>query len=386
MKKTLLHTVMPIRKMILLGFLTICVSCFSFSVNAQAVGNWTFNNTLSGTGSSSNSAGAASLGSAISTGDYNGGTVYYGEGSWPAGVRDANAYLQFSLTPNGGYKLNLSFIAMKIRRSTTGTAAGSGPNTWSLRSSIDNYASDIATGTLTMDASTAINVSFPSGYTNLSSTVAFRLYGYNATVSTGGLNRFVYDNITINGATILPVVIENFKASMINDGAVQLAWELSADESMSVQVERSINGIDYAPIKNIFPDQNNSMQQYTFVDQPVFSGNNDFYYRLKVTTNSNNSYYSAIQKVSFSGKYEFGITALPAHAGGNIQVRIKTDKTDNYHFSLYNINGARLADKTVALAEGSQLLSMDNASLTTGIYILVAERSGKKISSKILVE
>ncbi len=352
----------------------------------QSVGSWTFNNTLAGISSSSNTVSAASLGSSITHGDYNASTVYYGEGGWPAGALDANAYLQFSLTPNSGKKLTLSAMSLNIRRSTTGTSAGSGPNNWALRSSRDNYTSDIATGTLTMDASSAVNVSLLSGFSNITSTITFRLYGYNATVSTGGLNRFVYDNITVSGASILPVVVEDFNAVKVNDDAVQLAWTLSADEPSTVQLERSNNAVDFTVIKNVITDQNGTEQKYSVVDQPDFSGNADFYYRLKLTTNSGAISYSSVQKVSFSGSNNFSVIALPAHAGGNIQVKVQTDKTDHYQFSMYNMNGSRVAAKIMNCSAGSQLMTMDSAPLMPGVYVLVAERTGRKISCKVLVQ
>ncbi len=393
MKNELLHTVMVNRRTRLTGLMKkeLIASFLFLSLSpifgyTQSVGSWTFNNTLAGISSSSNTVSAASLGSSITHGDYNASTVYYGEGGWPAGALDANAYLQFSLTPNSGKKLTLSAMSLNIRRSTTGTSAGSGPNNWALRSSRDNYTSDIATGTLTMDASSAVNVSLLSGFSNITSTITFRLYGYNATVSTGGLNRFVYDNITVSGASILPVVVEDFNAVKVNDDAVQLAWTLSADEPSTVQLERSNNAVDFTVIKNVITDQNGTEQKYSVVDQPDFSGNADFYYRLKLTTNSGAISYSSVQKVSFSGSNNFSVIALPAHAGGNIQVKVQTDKTDHYQFSMYNMNGSRVAAKIMNCSAGSQLMTMDSAPLMPGVYVLVAERTGRKISCKVLVQ
>jgi len=365
----------------------ICLLFIPGFINAQSIGNWTFDNILTGTPGTHNTVSAASLGSSITLGAYNGGTVYFGEGGWPAGALDLNAYLQFSLIPNSGYTLSISSLVMNVRRSTTGTAAGSGPNNWSLRSSLDGYTTDISNGTLALTSTPAITVVLPGAFTGLLSTVTFRLYGYNATVSSGGLNRFVYDNMTANGSIILPIVAEDFKAAVVNGDAVQLAWTLNSDEPMNeLQVERSTNASDFIVIKNIFPNQNAQQNQYSFVDEPVLNENTDFYYRIKITSYSGKAYYSTVQKISFTGKNNFSINALPAHQGENIRCNIKSDKVANYQVSLYNMNGARIAVKSIALGEGNQLISMDNRSLIPGIYVLIAERTGKKISSKIIVE
>lgn len=351
------------------------------------LGNWTFNNVLTGTGSSYNTVSAAALGSSIPTGAYNGGTVYFGEGGWPSGALDANAYLEFSLTPNSGHTLSLISLVMNIRRSTTGTAAGSGPNNWSLRSSLDGYTSDIASGTLTMNSTPATLVTLPLSFTGLASTVSFRLYGYNSTVSTGGLNRFVYDNITANGNTLLPVVIENFQADVQNNRAVQLSWTLSGDETAAaIQVERSENASDYKIIKDITPVQSGLQQQYRFTDEAFVSYSQDYYYRIRITGNAGSVYYSAVQKISFAGDEAFSISALPARRGENIRVKFKADKATNYSFSLYNFNGTKMAVKVASLNAGTQFVTLDNSIGTSGIYVLVAERSGRKTSSQILIQ
>ncbi|MBS1599260.1 MAG: T9SS type A sorting domain-containing protein [Bacteroidetes bacterium] len=351
------------------------------------VGNWTFNNTLTATAGAHNTAGSASLGSIIPTAAFNGGTVYYGEDGWPSGALDANAYVQFSLAPNSGYTLTISTLVMNIRRSTTGVS-GSGPNNWSLRSSLDGYTGNISSGTLTTSSTTAYTVVLPGTFTGINSTVTFRLYGYNATVSSGGgLNRFVFDNITANGSIILPIIVDDFKSAITNNNTVQLAWTLENDESInSMQVERSSDNSDFSVIKNIFPNQNTGRQQYSFMDEPTVNDNGDFYYRVKIMTYSGKLYYSPVQKISFTIKNNFSIIPIAAHQGENIRCNVKTDMTATYQFSLYNLNGARIATKSIVLNTGNQMITMDNASLIPGIYIIAAERTGKKIAEKMIVQ
>ena len=196
-------------------FSLVCFSIIPQNIFAESVGNWNFNGVLTGTPGSHSTASAASLGSTIPTGAFNGSTVYFGEDGWPTGALDANAYVQFSLTPNSGYTLSITSLLMNIRRSTTG-ASGSGPNNWALRSSLDGYTSNISSGVLTTSPTPGATVVLPAAFTGLTSTVSFRLYGYNATVSSGGgLNRFVFDNITASGSIILPVIIDDFKSVQI---------------------------------------------------------------------------------------------------------------------------------------------------------------------------
>jgi hypothetical protein len=116
---------------------------FSHMLTRSQIASWSFNNVLSGTGTSNSIPGNASLGSTIvADGVFNGGTVYYGEGNWPAGAIDMNAFLEFSITPTASHTLSILSLAMQIKRSITGVS-GAGPNSWSLRSGLDAYASDI---------------------------------------------------------------------------------------------------------------------------------------------------------------------------------------------------------------------------------------------------
>src|SRR5882757_3768144 len=136
---------------------------------SQTAGNWNFNNTLSGTSGSSITASPFSLGASIVSGAYNGGTEYFGEGGWPSGALDPNAYVQFTLTAAVGHYLVLNTINLVQRRSSTGTPSGSGPNQWSVRSSLDNYTTNITSGSITPSYAT-YTVTLPTAFQAIPST------------------------------------------------------------------------------------------------------------------------------------------------------------------------------------------------------------------------
>ena len=245
MKTSLLNKIIIL---LLPGMLSSCL------MNAQ-IASWSFNNVLTGTGSANSVAGNASLGSTIAAGGaFNGGTVYYGEGAWPVGGIDLNAYLEFSITPTAGHSITVSSLVMQIRRSTTGSS-GAGPNTWSLRSSLDGYAANISNGVLTTSSTPATVVTLGVAFINLPAKVTFRLYGYNATVSSGGLNRFVYDDIQANGSSILPVVFDYFNVKTDNQSA-RISWKLEGEGNLSsIKIERAPEGENFESVKEFSGDQ-----------------------------------------------------------------------------------------------------------------------------------
>jgi hypothetical protein len=353
---------------------------------AQTVGTWSFAGTLAGTGTANNTVSAASLGPGIDTSAFLSG-VYYGEGNWPSGGLDPNYYLQFSLTPNSGHELSLSGISLNIRRSTTGTAAGSGPNNWSIRSSLDGFATDIATGGLALSTSPTLTVALGTAFASLSTTVTFRLYGFNQVTTASGFDRFCYQNITVSGLIVLPVILESFNAALLPNKTVQLEWALNGEIAItSMQVERSTDGLNFISIQDVHALTSQSDDQYSYEDVTVSSFDQNLYYRIKMIDDGNNINYSEVREIILTGKNALSLTPLPVHAGGTVAVKVNADQSDNYHFYLFSISGMQVAAKTIALNSGSQYVQMDNAGLHTGLYLLTAERSGEKVTTKIMVQ
>ena len=347
------------------------------------VADWNFNNVLTGTGSANSTAGNASLGSTIAGGGaFNGGTVYYGEGTWPAGSIDLNAYLEFSITPTAGHTLTVSSLVMQIRRSTTGTS-GAGPNTWSLRSNLDGFTTDISSGVLTTNSIPATVVTLGVPFMNMSSKIIFRLYGYNATVSSGGLDRFVYDDIEANGSTLLPLVFDYFKVGIKNQSAY-ISWKLGGEGNLSsLNIERASNGISFEKIMQYSGDQINTSASFEYLDQ-LKNPSGTYAYRLQMISSDGVVSYSSAQTVSFDSENGFQVQAF--NTGNNsVSFRVNAEKSGNYIFSLYNLNGNKVAAKTAELTAGSQVMQLDNKPLKSGIYILLGENGNQKISTKVMI-
>lgn len=366
-----------------ISFLLPAFAMSFFLTNAQ-VASWTFNNILTGTGSANSIAGNASLGSTIASGGaYNGGTVYYGEGPWPAGGIDLNAYLEFSVTPTAGHTITLSSLVMQIRRSTTGSS-GAGPNTWSLRSSLDAYAADISSGILTMNSSPATIVSLGIAFINLPSKITFRLYGYNATVSSGGLNRFVYDDIVASGSTVLPVALDYFKVKPDHETA-SISWGMGSEGNISaIHLERSSDGTDFKVVKIYTGNELLAQKTFEYIDQLNHPSGN-FAYRLRMISADGHSTYSSVQAIFFQIESGFTIQAIQTGSGDAVYFRVNAMQSGNYLFTLINLYGNKITEKSVQLGMGSQVLQMDNRPLKPGIYILLAENANQKISTKLMV-
>lgn len=107
-----------------------------------------------------------------------------------------STYLTFTLTPDAGKRLVVTAVSFGARRSSTG------PQAWALYSSVDNYATALATGSLP-NASTWVLFTPTISTTNgaLGAPVTFRLYGYNGTGSyIGGAANWRIDDLALTVA------------------------------------------------------------------------------------------------------------------------------------------------------------------------------------------
>jgi len=122
----------------------------------------------------------------------NAGNDRYNATAWSNSALDPDDYYTFSLTPNANYKINLSSFEFTLQRSSTG------PTNYALRSSLDNFASDITTGAFPMTAALqTVNLS-GSGFQNITTAITFRIYGYTAgsNVGTASVNDFTFNGTT----------------------------------------------------------------------------------------------------------------------------------------------------------------------------------------------
>ncbi len=347
---------------------------------AQNIGVWTLNNTLSGTGTAFNTVGSISLGSGIGSGAFNGGTEYYGQNGWPTGALNTNSYVQFSLSPVSGYMLNISTLILCMRRSNTGSPAGAGPTSWAVRSSVDGFSSNLATGTMTHNyANYTVTL---TAFTYLTSTITFRIYGYTATVPSGGNNRLVMDNISVQGATgTLPVHFSLFNARKTSAGT-ELKWNaVNINAGTKFSIERSLNGSDFSVVGEIEETNDRANKAYTFIDHSAPSGK--LFYRIRATEPSGINYRSAIAFIDSKSSTNLAINKIIPQ-GSIVNVAFSIPVKGSYTISLTAMNGAVLFKKEMHLEEGLNLVSIPVNNTTHGTFVM-SLYGNTSVSSKLFL-
>jgi hypothetical protein len=343
----------------------ITIPCLS-----QTIGNWTFNNTITGTGSTNNTVSTADFSAGIPGRAFNGGGEYFGEGGWPAGALNTGAYLQFSITPNTGYQLDLTNIVLRIRRSNTGTPAGSGPTSWSLRSSLDGFAADIASNTLVHTYSN-YTVTLGSAFLNVYSTVTFRLYGFNSTSPADGQHRVVLDNISVQGiGELLPLTLTGIQAAHSNEKNIAVKWQVNNVREGSVfNVERSVNGSDFTTVNRFIERESRSAFSYSYEDGQVPGEVKALYYRVKINEPSGWTYFSWLVKVDNKAINQLLVDYTTVQ-GQSLLSSLQIPEKGMYTVSVISMNGALLQQRTLDLEPGVHVITLPLDALAHGTYVV----------------
>lgn len=136
------------------------------------------------------------------------------------GSLDPLVYFQVTITPQSGFSMDLSQINFTSQRS------GTGIRTYSVRSSVDGYATNlpasinpanvelsVQTGDVffrvkdaTTSAQNGSTITLGAGFTAITTPVTFRFYGWNSE-GTGG--SFSIDNVSVSGSTATLSVKQN---------------------------------------------------------------------------------------------------------------------------------------------------------------------------------
>jgi hypothetical protein len=122
-------------------------------------------------------------------------------------------YFSWTLTPNSGYEIDFASLTGEWQRS------GTGPNAYSLRSSLDGFASNIASGSITGSAEPvefSLNLSAGT-FDAIADPITFRLF---ATGAGGSSGTFSINNFSFHGSVLEAISI--LLGDMNNDGLVDL--------------------------------------------------------------------------------------------------------------------------------------------------------------------
>jgi hypothetical protein len=293
---------------------------------------------------------------------------------WPLAFSSGRC-MEFSFTANS-FKYDITSISFRLRRSDTG------PKQIKLRSNIDGFTSDLTSSTL-VNENVFYPFSVPTSFNNLSdNTFAIRIYGYNPSNTTLGVLWF--DEIIINGQVlqiILPVDLTYFKAEHVENKVNmtwETAWEKNSDEFV---VERSSDMVRFEEIGSLpASGETTGRTQYSFTDETPLSGVS--YYRLRMVDRDQSFSFSPTRDVlihDLSARLE--VSPNPATTGN---IRIQGSGIDPAFLILTDHAGRRIPVHYESFVPDFLNL-IPKQPLSSGLYLLIHDKNGRKEHVKVLV-
>ena len=358
----------------------VLVTVVHFAAISQSIGNWTFNNTLTGTAGLHNTVSAADFSAGITSRAFNGGTEYFGENGWPGAAVNNLMYLSFTITPQTGYQLDISSLVLRLRRSNTGSPAGSGPTGWALRSNLDGFAADIAAGSMDHNYS---NYSITPGaaFTNVYTPITFRLYGFNASVGAGGNSRLVIDNITVNGIGYLLPCVLGQPMAIVNNNTANISCSIYNTNAGDVYfLERSSDGRIFSALQEQKEDAAASEKTVYFKDVLFEESADLFYYRIRRVSNTGTVLYSML------------VSARTTRPGNPLSVTLKGNQLQlkggapagTYRLKLFRMNGRLVAEAHYVAGSAVQNIIITTGLLQTGLYVLQVSHGTEGSTSRLI--
>jgi hypothetical protein len=349
----------------------------SAGLQAQTAATWTFpGGSAAATTSGSNITASAITAGPDLGGLSNSGSDFFGYDNWPSGAIDMNAYLQLKVSANSSYYLVLNSITVNLRRSTTGTS-GAGPTSYSLRSSLDGYTTDLASGTVTTSYQT-IAVTLPAAFQSIPNNVTFRIYGFNAVISSGGSSRLVTNSINVQGQSIAgTLATQSIGLTARADAhAVDLQWDaVGFEDGTSFQLQRSADGSDFNTIDKLMGT--------SFTDNNAPGG--QLYYRIVAQCPDGSSYISPVAAVQMQGQpaAEPLIRAIAAE-GSSVRALLHLQGTGEYQLNIRSMDGKPMYQQLVSGQTGDATTDISFGTRPHGIYVLTLVGSGTSYSREFL--
>ncbi len=188
---------------------------------------------------------------------------------------NGSAYFEFTITPNPGFQVTLREVTFGSRETSTG------PKAITLRSSADNYASDIFTATLMANSLWALksNGSPINELINLSSSRTFRIYGYDGTGSAGASTaNWRIDDLKLLGYVKSVPQLSSTTVSNVGTSSATLGATITSDGSAVITERGTFYGTSAAPTVNSLFEGGTTVSAFSH-SRTGLTPNTDYYFR-----------------------------------------------------------------------------------------------------------
>lgn len=291
-----------------------------------------------------------------------------------------SSYIFLTLTPESGYGVTITSIKFGSRSTSTG------PQAYSIRSSIDSYASDIATGSLLNNSAWALHEH--TGLTLYSSSpITLRIYGYGGTgtLPLSGSNWRIDDLFFTIVSNTLPIKFADEKARSTSKGNIVQWTNMTESDIAYYSIEFSGNGKEFKEIDKINPKNNNyGPSSYSFTHN-TNQFNEKCFYRIKGVEKTGTTVYSKTIVVSIlSTNNSVQLYPNPV-INGKTSLKIETLPRGVYQINIVNIWGQIVSRQSI-IHNGGSFISTIYAPFASGRYtVQIVNGRDLRISKPLLI-
>ncbi len=195
-------------------------------------------------------------------------------------------------------------------------------------------------------------------------------------------NKIYASKVSPDGSLVLPIYFVNASARIKNN-AVSIDWKITQQLSIGrFTIEYSTNGIDFSPIGT---ENFSVLNSYAFVHNRPTTGNN--YYRIRVTNELGDTYYSSILMITLSNNSSSNVLAYPNPFINSLSLSFTNLIKGVYTISVINAQGKEVVQTRMNLEGSNSFDFKETNKLTRGSYWLkIVDAQGNMISSKLIIK
>ncbi|MEM9990659.1 MAG: T9SS type A sorting domain-containing protein [Bacteroidota bacterium] len=182
----------------------------------------------------------------------------------------------------------------------------------------------------------------------------------------------------------VPVDLVSFDANASNN-AIFLDWNSASEINTDrFEIGRSTNGVDFDKIASVAAAGNSlTALNYDYKDANV-KANTTYYYQLKMVDLDGTVEYSDVRTASLDGKGDI-VSAYPNPAVESLTLTVELASDDDAQILIYDATGKVVYEQARQLEEGTNILNLDIAKLSAGIYRLVVDGKQVRATQNVVI-
>ena len=285
-------------------------------------------------------------------------------------------YMEFTITPQPGYQFDVSTIYIQFQRSATG------PREIALRSSVDNYASDLDSNFLIEDNIATQTKTWTVNQANSSEPVTYRFYGYaEAGNGSGGIGDGAGDDLVVSG-TVTPAGPAEF--SVWIDAEDNFEVEQGTWVAIDAEVANAVGYVTYVWTTDMA--EGNYATNYDGFGIETNAALGEYYATVTATDEANNTgsdtiHFSVVPPavkypITINPSINGTVTTTPAdEAAANTTVTVNATPLGGYTVGTITVNGG-------AVTVSGNTFVMPAEAVTITVTFVESSTSGALIISQ----